>query len=145
MPVVRKNNRPTTGNNSLDDIYSFCEECYLSEAELGEFLITMERVYEKKYKKPLKNISSLSALILAEATEKEMLQLNKAVTKSFERRFGRKLNNPVEGMTKLFSAEMLSKDKFDQLMDKFFFLFHHWKEAVHALATRQREILLRHH
>jgi len=111
------NQKPST--DDLLGFYSLLNECELPEAQLKELVVTLESVYEKKHKKPLKDINSTVALILAEGNESQIKNLHSAIGKSYERQFNKKVNTPEDAIKDALKSESLSKSGFNQLMDSF--------------------------
>ncbi len=103
----------------LSDIYALLNEQALPEQELKELVVTLESVYEKKHKKPIRDINSTIALILAEGEEEKIQKLHAAIGRSYERQFNKKITSPTDTMIETFTDENLSKAEFNQLMESF--------------------------
>ncbi|MBW6453709.1 MAG: AAA family ATPase, partial [Methyloprofundus sp.] len=104
---------------SLSDIYSLLNEQTLTEQELKELVVTLESVYEKKHKKPIRDINSTVALILAEGDAKKIQKMHSAIAHSYERQFNKKINSPTENIVEALTDESLSKAEFNRLMEIF--------------------------
>jgi flagellar biosynthesis protein FlhG len=105
-------------NNQLSEVYDLLEKKQLSENKLKELLLTLESVYEKKYKKPLKEPNSIIAVIMAEENEDNIKQLYRTIVRNYELQFGKKLNSPFSGFHALLNNERFPKNKFKAVIKK---------------------------
>jgi len=126
-PPVKSQNQPITlkaktevkKEAGLSDIYALLNEQTLSEQKLKELVVTLESVYEKKHKKPVRDINSTVALILAEGDEEKIQKLHSAIGHSYERQFNKKISSPTDNIVEAFTDENLSKAEFNRLMESF--------------------------
>ncbi len=127
ITAVKLQNKPVTvqvktevqKKAGLSDIYALLNEQVLPEQELKELVVTLESVYEKKHKKPIRDINSTVALILAEGEAEKIQKLHSAIGHSYERQFNKKITNPTDTMIETFADENLSKAEFNRLMENF--------------------------
>ena len=105
--------------NKLSDIYALLNQQQLSQQQLKELLVTLESVYEKKYKQTLRDVHSTVALILAEGDEVKIKTLHEAVASSYEQQFDKKINNPMTAVNRLVHEDTFSKNDFNRLMEGF--------------------------
>jgi len=127
LTTVKTQNKPVTvqlktevqKEAGLSDIYALLNEQALPEQELKELVVTLESVYEKKHKKPIRDINSTIALILAEGEEEKIQKLHAAIGHSYERQFNKKITPPTDTMIETFADENLSKAEFNRLMENF--------------------------
>ena len=106
-------------NNYLSDVYTLFEQQLLSRQELKEFILTLEAIYEKKYKQSSRDLNSVVALILAEGDEAKIQKLHTAIARSFERQFEKKINNPSEKVQDLMNNDEFSKSDFNRMMESY--------------------------
>jgi hypothetical protein len=91
----------------------------LTEKELKELVLTLESIYEKKYKLALRDPYSIVALILAEGNAERIQRLYTAIEHSYERQYAKKINNPVIDIQNLLNDNHLSKNHFNRMMENF--------------------------
>lgn len=106
-------------DNYLNDFYDLLDQQQLSEQKLKELIITLEYIYEKKYKQAARDMSSVVALILAEGNAERIQHLHTAIEHSYERQFGKKITNPVIAIQTLLKDDKFSKKYFNRVMDNF--------------------------
>ena len=117
QPLVVTPETTEPNDNFLADFYSLIEQQEISEQQFKELALTIESIYEKRYKKSLKDINGIVALILAEGDAERIQQLYRAIARSFERQFGTPLTSSMEVIKALANDEKISKNDFTQLMD----------------------------
>ncbi len=103
--------------DKLSTVYNLLEQQDLSEAQLKELTLSLESIYEKKHKTPLRNINSLVAIFLAEGNTEKIKQLHDAIACSYERQFSKQINDPKEVLEGLIHSDTYSKDEFNQLIN----------------------------
>lgn len=79
---------------------------------------------KKKYDKPVRDINSTVALILAEGNKDKIMALHSAIGLSYERQFDKKINLAKEEILQELSDESLSKTEFNRLMESFSEIYH---------------------
>jgi len=127
ITAVKLQNKPVTvqvktevqKETGLSDIYALLNKQALPEQELKELVVTLESVYEKKHKKPIRDINSTVALILAEGEPEKIQKLHSAIGHSYERQFNKKITSPIDTIIETFTNENLSKAEFNRLMEGF--------------------------
>jgi len=122
--ITLKTENKVLKNTGLSDIYNLLNQQKLAEHELKELIVTLESIYEKKYDKPVRDINSTVALILAEGNEDKMMALHSAIGHSYERQFNKKINPAKEQILQELSDESFSKAEFNQLMESFSDIYH---------------------
>ena len=105
-------------NNALSDVYTLIDQQQLSEQQLKELILTLETIYEKKYKQSIRGLNSLVELILAEGDEERVKQFYTAIAHGFKRQFKNNINNPVKNIQNLLTQDHFSKNDFNRLMDR---------------------------
>ncbi len=127
LTAVKTKNKPVTvqvktevqKEAGLSAIYALLNDQTLPEQELKELVVTLESVYEKKHKKPIRDINSTVALILAEGEEEKIQKLHSAIGHSYERQFNKKITSPTDTIIETFTDENFSKAEFNRLMENF--------------------------
>jgi len=105
--------------HNLTDVYSLIDQQALSESQLKELSLNLESIYEKKHNKPLKDINSTVASILAEGDAEHIQKLHRAIGLSFERQFNKKISTPESEVAQLIQSEQFSKNEFNRLLADF--------------------------
>ncbi len=123
-PISIKAKTEVQKEAGLSDIYALLNEQTLPEQELKELVMTLESIYEKKHKKPVRDINSTVALILAEGDADKIQKLHTAIGHSYERQFNKKINSPTDTIVEIFTDENLSKAEFNGLMESFSDIYH---------------------
>lgn len=82
-------------------LYQQLEMHGFPEADIRELSHTLESLFEKHHKKPLRNLDSTIIKLLADATgsEEKLSHLNRQLKSSFKRQFNQRLNDPLEEIT----------------------------------------------
>jgi len=117
IEIPATNTPEQSQEDKLSTIYTLLEQQNLSEVQLKELTLSLESIYEKKHKTPLRNINSLIAVFLAEGNTKKIKQLHKAIACSYERQFSEKISDPNIVIDDLVHSENYSKEEFSQLLN----------------------------
>ncbi len=82
----------------MQALYQQLEVTDFPESDIKELVNTLESLFEKHYKKPLRNLDSTVIKLLADASgsEEKLELLNQQLKNSFKRQFNRRLDNPLE-------------------------------------------------
>ncbi len=96
--------------NRLIDFYNLLERQHLPEHKLKEFILTLENIYEKKYKKSMREVDSLIAMLFAGANAESIKHLYHAIADNYELQFGEKINRGIQALLK---SEEFTRKKFD--------------------------------
>jgi flagellar biosynthesis protein FlhG len=86
-------------------LYQQLEMSDFPESDIRELVNTLESLFEKHYKKPLRNLDSTVIKLLADAngSEEKLVGLNRLLKNSFKRQYNQRLNVPLEEMTEWIS------------------------------------------
>ncbi len=95
-------------------IYQQLEMSDFPEADIRELVNTLEILFEKQHKKPLRNLNSTIIKLLADAhgSEEKLKQLNRQLQQSFLRQFDKRLNDPLKEFTDLIQEPDFSESDY---------------------------------
>jgi len=109
--IDRFQNFPT---NPYQTLYQQLEMRDFPEEDIHELVNTLESLFEKHYKKPLRNPDSTIIKLLADTSgsEEKLAHLNQQLKNSFKRQFNQRLNDPVEEITEWISDPQFTEDDY---------------------------------
>lgn len=126
LPVRREQNKTanklsqTPRDLQLSDIYTWLEKQDYPEAVMGELIVTLENLYEKKHRKPVKSVDSLLAELLADAyqDEEKTLSLHNRIEQHYLRRYGKPIGDPKTALLEQLQDESVGKQTFKDILQR---------------------------
>lgn len=110
--------RKTQPELQLADIFDWLRRLDYPEAEMRELIATLEALYQKRYRKPIKSSDSAIAewLVDASTDEEKARRFYRTLVEGFEQRFGRRIDDPANGLLTQVQEAQFSREEFSRLL-----------------------------